>query len=285
MVEKFCKGVKGKTFVFIDAANLERSVQAMWVNPKDISDKFKKYQENKLCWRVDYKKLKRFFEKHSDLKKIIFYSARFDNTGHDKFLTVLKNDGYGLKTKALKEYRDHTIDHPHRKANFDVEITADAVYLLEKYDSFVLFSGDCDFEYLLKFLRGQNKITAVFSKKGHVAKELPPASNYYFDIIDFRSQLLKLDLKKAKIPPKRDSAFDDRRPCDNLHTDGIKYYFNCQLAGTTNMDNLQNRTLFFGDNLKILRDKVQSDPIDLIIWFPDPSFAQGYGRAQQVRND
>lgn len=76
-------------------------------------------------------------------------------------------------------------------------------YFLEKlqkvvrgrYDTLILFSGDCDFEYLLKFLRGKNKIAVVFSRTGHVAKELPPASSYYFDIVDFRFEILKITPK------------------------------------------------------------------------------------------
>lgn len=77
----------------------------------------------------------------------------------------------------------------------------DATHLLNEFDTFILFSGDCDFEYLLKFLRGQNKNTIVFSRKGHIAKELPPASSYYFDLVDFRNELLRMEIKSdAKKP-------------------------------------------------------------------------------------
>jgi uncharacterized LabA/DUF88 family protein len=102
-----------------------------------------------------------------------------------------------MATKPLKEYLDHTPEEPHRKANFDVEIATDATFTMNAYDTFVLFSGDCDFEYLLKFLRGQNKATVVFSRSGHIAKELPPASTFYFDIVDFRHSMLRIDRRKA----------------------------------------------------------------------------------------
>ena len=205
-----------KMMVFIDAANLERSVQDMWVNPKDIPDKLKKHSAADLCWRVDYLKLKLFFEGLSPVEQVRFYSAAFPNDSHNKFLTFLKKTGIKLVTKKLKEYKDHRADQPHRKANFDVELSIDAVTLLEKYDILVLFSGDCDFEYLLKFARGHNKITIVFSRKGHIAKELPPASNYYFDLVDFRDELLVIAPKKRaqKIPLKRDSAVYNGQPND-----------------------------------------------------------------------
>lgn len=200
-LKKLKSCIKGRTVVFIDAANLERSVQAIWVNPKDIPDELKKYPADELSWRVDYQKLKFFFEGICNLQNISFYSPRFGTESHSKFLSFLAIVGFQLYTKPLKEYNDHSADHPHRKANFDVEIAVDATYFLNNYDTFILFSGDCDFEYLLKFLRGRNRITIVFSRTGHIAKELPPASNYYFDIIDFRNEILRVQLKrKAKNP-------------------------------------------------------------------------------------
>lgn len=101
-----------------------------------------------------------------------------------------------MKTKFIKEFNDHTEECPHRKANFDVEIAVDATFELNNYDTFILFSGDSDFEYLFEFLRKQNKITIVFSRSGHVAKELPKVSTYYFDIVHFRKNLLKISKSK-----------------------------------------------------------------------------------------
>lgn len=49
--------VKGGVFVFIDAANIL-------------------YSQQTLRWRVDYKKLKEYFEKECDLKGIYFYTGK-----------------------------------------------------------------------------------------------------------------------------------------------------------------------------------------------------------------
>lgn len=199
---KLSKAIKGRVFVFIDAANLERSVQDMWVNAKDIPDNFRASMAENLKYAVDYKKLKEFFSNRCDLKEIKFYSADFKSESHRKFLYFLDKLGLKLETKPLKEYKDHCLDAPHRKANFDVEIAVDATFAKDQYDTFILFSGDCDFEYLAKFLRGQSKIFITFSRAGHIAKELPPASNYYFDIVDFKNDILKIEPKMQKIPPK-----------------------------------------------------------------------------------
>mgnify|MGYP000958280442 FL=1 len=199
--EKLKAALKKRVYVYIDAANLERSVQDMWVNSKDIPDNLKENIAEDLHYRVDYQKFKDYFDKISNLKEIKFYSADFNNEKHGKFLWFLKKVlKYKLETKPLKEYTDHTPEVPHRKANFDVELAVDATYNLDKYDTLILFSGDCDFEYLIKFLKGHGKVVIVFSRVGHVAKELPPASSYYFDIIDFRQELLKIEVKTQKIP-------------------------------------------------------------------------------------
>lgn len=200
-LDKLKQAIKGSACVYIDAANLECSVLDMWVNPKDIPDKLRNYQPENLCWRIDYQKFNDFFRGICQLKEIKFYSANFATDSHKKFLWFLRKIlKFKLETKPLKEYTDHTPELPHRKANFDVEIAVDATFKLKKYQTLILFSGDCDFEYLLKFLRGQGKIAIVFSRTGHVAKELPPASSYYFDIVDFRNELLKIEPKKAKNP-------------------------------------------------------------------------------------
>ncbi|MEK7644342.1 MAG: NYN domain-containing protein [Patescibacteria group bacterium] len=196
------RATKGRVLIYIDAANLECSVRDMWVNPKDIISEYKKHTADQLRWRVDYDKSNNFFKNICDLVEIKFYSVDFQTESHRKFLWFLsKVLKFKLQTKPLKEYPDHTPETPHRKANFDVEIAVDATRKLGQYDTLILFSGDCDFEYLIKFLRGQGKIVIVFSRVGHVAKELPPASSYYFDLIDFRQDLLKIELKKAKNLP------------------------------------------------------------------------------------
>src|SRR3989338_728208 len=197
--EKLKSILKDRIAVFIDAANLERSVRDMWVNPKDLPEEFSHISTDKLQWSVDYKKLKDFLRSVGDLKMIRFYSADFKTDSHRRFMYFLRKGlHFILNTKPLKEYNDHTLDDPHRKANFDVEIGVDSTFYMDKFDTLVLFSGDCDFEYLLKFMRGHGKIAIVFSRSGHVAKELPPASSHYFDIVDFRLEMLRVSERKTK---------------------------------------------------------------------------------------
>ncbi len=154
----------GKTAVFIDAANVELSA-------KDIG------------FKIDYKKLFFLLRKKSNLVYLGFYTVRFDNKAHDAFLTFLKKTGYKLVTKPIKiiKNRDKKLGDI-RKANFDVEITVEAMKRINEFNTMILFSGDSDFDYLVKELRKKGKLVVVVSFKHHVSKELIQSANYYFDL-------------------------------------------------------------------------------------------------------
>ncbi|MEW6103344.1 MAG: NYN domain-containing protein [bacterium] len=153
MIEKFAKG---KTIVLIDAANFESSV---------------KY----LGWWIDYKKLYLYFINNTNLIGIRHYCVRHDDERQDNFFTLLKRRGYKLITKPLKVITEaDKFKGDLRKANFDVEIALDAYSLLGSYDTLVLFSGDSDFDYLVRRLREKNKNVLVVSQSIISQKSLLP---------------------------------------------------------------------------------------------------------------
>ena len=154
---------KGKVFVVIDAANLESSV-------KDLD------------WWVDYVKLCELFD-GGNLYGIRFYCVHHNTENQDKFFVFLKHHGYTLVTKPLKIIKQADIEAGDiRKANFDVEIAVDAISMMEEFATFILFSGDSDFNYLLRHLKKKGKITIVVSAKHHIAKELVETSDKYIDL-------------------------------------------------------------------------------------------------------
>lgn len=189
--EEFSKLLHGRIAVFIDAANIERSVADLGTEPprlRRVPKEFLWKSFPKGYWRVRYKKLYKFFKENSKLVSISFYSARFNTKSHDRFLAFLKLNGYRLVTKPIKDIKG---EEGHlRKANFDVEISVDAVSWINNYDTFVLFSGDSDFAYLIRFLRKKGKRTVVISQRGHVSKELICATEVYRDIYKFRNEFL-----------------------------------------------------------------------------------------------
>ena len=168
-----------RVFVVVDAANLEHSVKS-------------------LKWWVDYRKLYNFFKARVRLVEIRHYCPHFNDERQNKFFTVLKKSGFKLVTKPLKIIAE--IDKTKgdvRKANFDVEITYDTFALLEDYDTLILFSGDSDFNYLVKQLRQKGKQVIVISSRYHISKELIDSSNRYIDLKNLR---VEIERKKIKSP-------------------------------------------------------------------------------------
>lgn len=191
--QKLSQTVSGRVAIFIDAANLILSLRAKRFNNHTA--------ESPDTLQVDFASFKNFFKLVCQLKEIRFYSARFEIEEHKRFLNFLKMSlGFTLITKNVKEYADHTSQHPHRKANFDVEIAVDTISRLESFDTYILFSGDCDFAYLLQHLRAKNKKVIVFSRRGNIAKELLAVTQVYFDIMKFQGIFLRPMTIKAKKP-------------------------------------------------------------------------------------
>ena len=54
--------------------------------------------------------------------------------------------------------------------------------MIDSFDTLVLFSGDSDFDYLLKNIQGKGKNTLVISTSHHVSRELIERSHKYVDL-------------------------------------------------------------------------------------------------------
>ena len=159
--------IKGRVLVIIDAANLENSVKS-------------------LGWWIDYIKLRDLFDKEN-LVGIRNYCVAHNTDNQNNFFTFLKKNGYKLITKPLKIISTPAIEKKDiRKANFDVEITVDVLERIEKFDTLVLFSGDSDFDYLIRKLRAVNKRVIVISTRKHISKELIESSNKYIELKKLR---------------------------------------------------------------------------------------------------
>ena len=145
--------VKGKTAVFIDATNIY-------------------FSQRELNWQVDFVRLMQYLKNETELWKVYFYTA-YDPTytKQKKFIDFLEIAGYIVRTKNVKFIKDKQGGGFH-KGNLDVELTIDVVHNRDKFDSFLLFSGDSDFEALIKYLRNFHKRCLVFSIKDHVSIEL-----------------------------------------------------------------------------------------------------------------
>lgn len=151
--------VKGRVYVFIDAANIL-------------------YSQQTLGWRVDYQKLKLYFEKESNLGAIYFYTGRVgDNNKQNSFIQKLETLGYKVKAKEVRRIRISRNAYEW-KGNLDVELTIDVLANIENFDTLILMSGDSDFAPLLDSVKKVGKRVLVMSTKGHISKELLDRAKY-----------------------------------------------------------------------------------------------------------
>lgn len=114
-------------------------------------------------------------------------------------------DERSLNTRAL--YHDGGGDFVYLpKCNFDVEISVDAIKIIEHYDTICLLSSDADFIHLLRFLRQKGKKVALV-KGGHIVHQLKDISNLVINAQDIKKHITGIKQK-----PGTEPGFADRNP-------------------------------------------------------------------------
>ena len=170
----------------------------------------------RLNWKVDYEKLYRYLKRKYKVKKVFYYTGiethgfevqlrstqpypvdellKYLNSlyrkekdngkkkllrrdiARTKFLVKIESFGYILRLKSIKhiQTKEGTIKS---KANCDVDLTFDFMRLGKDYSKVLLFSGDGNFEILLRYLKeirkeylifGHSKNTAYTIKSRHI---------------------------------------------------------------------------------------------------------------------
>ena len=74
------------------------------------------------------------------------------------------------------------------KCNFDVEISVDAIKIIEHYETICLFSGDADFVHLLRFLKGKNK-KIILIKGGNIVHQLRELCDLVINAQDIKKHI------------------------------------------------------------------------------------------------
>lgn len=157
MISKF---IKGKVYVFIDAANIF-------------------YAQQTLGWKISYEKLIHYFKKEcGDSVKCFVYAAYDENKqSEQKFLDMLDINGYILRTKAIKKIQI-TANRDKHKGNLDMELAFEMVDLIDKYDTAILMSGDSDFSVPIDRIKKKSRRIIVMSTRGRISRELLERAKY-----------------------------------------------------------------------------------------------------------
>lgn len=161
-----------KTYAFIDASNII-------------------YGTRDEGWKVDLKKLIKYLKERFNCRKV-YYFAGFEknNLKQNRFYKILGNLGYELILKEVKIYRQPG-GGTTRKANCDVDLTFYAMRDIELFDRVIFFSGDGDFEILLKHFIKIKKEVRVFANAKRTAREIKRLKRIQFNDLGVLRETVK----------------------------------------------------------------------------------------------
>lgn len=194
----------GRIFSFIDFSNVNKWFEnddQNWNNKLLLNDE-------KIS--IDLEKLKLFADVFSKRVKI-YYGEDPKNTGSLSFTYVMrkifgKRDVQTKDLQKIKHYFDgneqihgkyvatDTAGNKYieiRKSNFDVEISVDAIKMLDHYDTFCIFSGDADFVYLNNFLRKKGK-KIIIVKGGFILAKLRESVDLIINAQNIKKHIAKI---------------------------------------------------------------------------------------------
>ena len=175
--------------IFIDGANLYATAKA-------------------LGFDIDYKRLLALFRTKGQLMRALYYTALHEDQEYSSIRPLvdwLDYNGYAMVTKPTKSFTD-ALGHRKVKGNMDIELTVDAMRLVEHLDHVVLFTGDGDFRALVGALQMRGCRVSVVStlqtQPPMVADELRRHADQFIDLAD----LEKLIGRDPSTRPVREPA-------------------------------------------------------------------------------
>ncbi|MEK7597631.1 MAG: NYN domain-containing protein [Patescibacteria group bacterium] len=168
--------IKSKAKVYIDGANIF-------------------YTQKQIGWNIDWKKVKKYLEKKSEIIEMRYYTGvKKNDIKMSKYLNYFDKIAITTVTKPIKIIK--TINGNIFKSNFDVEMATDVLLDRVLVDKIILFTGDSDFNYLIKKLKDLGKYVVVYSSRKMLSWELKLNANQYFFLEDIKSDIERKDQKK-----------------------------------------------------------------------------------------
>jgi len=141
--------------------------------------------QNSLKWEVGIKELKSLIKHFSCGKKFLrrfYYGSDYESMGKSDILTPWSElvfakarlNDFEICTKRVKYITDkNRRDGYMKKSDLDVEMAVDLIKEKDNYDNIILFSGDGDLAYVLRYLKTEyNKSAYVFAARNYLGAEI-----------------------------------------------------------------------------------------------------------------
>lgn len=173
-IKKFIESFSAKqerTIIVVDYGNVEK-----W--------------KNSLGWRVGIKELGQLvknFSKGKEFLRRFYYGSDFGQNENSKNISpwsrmILEKANmahFEIVTKRVKYIHDQNNKSGfEKKCDLDVEMAIDLVKERDTYDTVILFSGDGDLMYAMRYLHdAYQKKCYVFGARNHVGREVFDAKN------------------------------------------------------------------------------------------------------------
>ncbi len=173
---------KSEIKTFLDSFNDKRERTIVIVDFSNVE----KWRYN-LGWRIgidELSKLVRHFSIGSKFLRKFYYGSDYGKSEKNneltqwsyKILDLAKKYKFDLITKRVKYIHSNETNGFSKKCDLDVEMAVDLIREMEKYDTAVIFSGDGDLVYVMRYLHDKfDKKFVVFGARGHTGREIQDA--------------------------------------------------------------------------------------------------------------
>jgi len=168
---------KTKVKVYIDGANMF-------------------YTQKHLGWNLDWAKIKDCIQAKKEVIEWRYYVAvKQGDENMLEYLRYLNAIGFSAVTKPLKKIRvgagGEEVKYIY-KANFDVEIATDILLEKSNIDEIIIFSGDSDFEYLVRKLKSLGRNAVIYSSRKTISWELKLAASSVIYLDDLEKEIKRI---------------------------------------------------------------------------------------------
>jgi len=168
-------GESGKLALFIDGPNLHATAKA-------------------LGFDIDFKRLLQEFQRRGPLLRAFYYTAIFEDkelSSVRPLVDWLDYNGFTVVTKPAKTIVEPAGRRKYIKAKLDIELAVDAMQIAGQVEHIVLFSGDGDFQPLVRALQRRGVrvtlVSTIASQPPMIADELRRQADVFIDLLDLRS--------------------------------------------------------------------------------------------------
>ncbi len=127
--------------------------------------------------KLNFARLLDYITRGRPLVRAIAYVVQTPEIDQSNFLTMLRSNGYEIRSKELKHRPDGSA-----KGDWDMGLALDALAMSERLDVVAIVSGDGDFVDLVNFLKARGVRVEVYSFPYSTAEELRHAATEYFQM-------------------------------------------------------------------------------------------------------